>query len=148
MTSHNWTFLLVEDDELDVEAFCRAMRKHGIDAELRTARDGSEAFDALREAGSSGQRMDQIVLLDLNMPGMNGHEFLTELREDSELRKTVVFVLTSSDHCRDVRMAYERNVAGYFLKSEIDSFMVTLGHYVANVKFPCQPALVSSFRAN
>lgn len=148
MSNHKWTFLLVEDDDLDVEAFRRAMRKHGIDADLKTARDGAEALDALRESGSTGPPVNQLVLLDLNMPGMNGHEFLTELRADPELRTAVVFVLTSSDHCRDVRMAYERNIAGYFLKSEIDSFMMTLGHYVTNVKFPCQPKLVSSFRAN
>ncbi len=148
MSHHNLSFLLVEDDELDVEAFRRGLRKHKIEAHLQTARDGAEALEVLRKSTLSGEGNDPIVFLDLNMPGMNGHEFLDELRADSELRKAIVFVLTSSDHGRDIRMAYERNVAGYFLKSEIDAFLATLKQYVASVKYPQQPALAIEARTS
>jgi CheY-like chemotaxis protein len=59
------------------------------------------------------------VLLDLNMPRMNGFEFLRELRSDRELRRTVVFVLTTSDIQSDRMRAYEECIAGYIVKSRI-----------------------------
>ena len=138
MPEQPFSILLVEDDELDVEAVRRALRKHHIDAHLRLARDGAEALQALRGCTQPAET-DLLVLLDLNMPGMNGHEFLAELRADVEFRKTIVFVLTSSNHERDIRMAYEQNVAGYFLKSDIDSLMSTISHYARSVKYPPQP---------
>ena len=133
MSGQNVSFLLVEDDEIDVEVFRRAMRKQSLDANLRHAKDGGEALQMLRESHST-HCDEQLVFLDLNMPGMNGHEFLAELRADPELRNTIVFVLTSSDHDRDIRMAYERNVAGYFLKSEMESFVTTISHYVNSLR--------------
>ncbi|MEM6906212.1 MAG: response regulator, partial [Pseudomonadota bacterium] len=58
------------------------------------------------------------ILLDLNMAGMNGHEFLDEVRKDAALRRTVIFVLSSSDAPEDIAAAYNRNVAGYVLKDD------------------------------
>ena len=140
MSLQTVSFLLVEDDELDVEAFRRLIRKQRFDAHLEIATDGAEAIRALQESARSAANNQPIVCLDMNMPGMNGHEFLKELRADAELRSTIVFVLTSSDHERDIRMAYDQNVAGYFLKSEIDSFITTISHYVEAVKYPCRSA--------
>jgi DNA-binding NarL/FixJ family response regulator len=80
----------------------------------------------LRERAHQSGMNDVLVFLDLNMPGMNGHEFLAELRADAELQRTIVFVLTTSDHDRDIQRAYEQNVAGYFLKSEIDSLIAAI----------------------
>jgi hypothetical protein len=134
------SLLLVEDDDLDAEAFRRALRKLQIDVDLRLASDGAEALRVLREGVPGAAVNDYLVVLDLNMPGMNGHEFLAELRGDPELKATIVFVLTSSDHDRDIRMAYSQNVAGYFLKPQMDSLMSTMLHYVEGVKYPPQLA--------
>jgi CheY-like chemotaxis protein len=130
------SFLLVEDDDVDAEAFRRVLRKKQVDASLDLAKDGSEALQMLRERVH--RTGDLIVFLDLNMPGMNGHEFLSELRSDAELNKTIVFVLTSSDHERDIRMAYDQNVAGYFLKSDVNSLIATISHYIGGVSYPPQ----------
>lgn len=140
MTGNLVSVLLVEDDDLDVEAFRRALRRHEVDVDLVIARDGAEGLSTLRERARQASESDRIVFLDLNMPGMNGHEFLAELRADPELSKTIVFVLTSSDHDRDIRLAYEKNVAGYFLKSEMDEFIATFSRYVATVVLPPQMA--------
>lgn len=138
MSSLPKQFLLVEDDELDVEAFRRALRKTDLTADLRLARDGAEALEVLRDCASEPTGSPSLVFLDLNMPGMNGHEFLAEVRSDADLRGTIIFILTSSDHERDIRNAYERNVAGYFLKSDIDSFMSTISRYSGSVQYPPQ----------
>ncbi len=118
--------LLVEDDDLDAEACRRALRKQFVDANLHLAGDGAEALQLLRERAHQSGMNDVLVFLDLNMPGMNGHEFLAKLRADAELQRTSVFVLTTSDHDRDIQMAYGQNVAGYFLKSEIDSLIAAI----------------------
>ena len=136
MLNSSVSFLLVEDDELDVETFCRAIRKQKLEVGLRLAGDGVEALRVLRDKQHAKANSETIVVLDLNMPGMNGHEFLEELRMDEGLRGTTVFVLTSSEHERDIRAAYNRNVAGYFVKSEIGSFIETVSRYVASARFP------------
>jgi DNA-binding NarL/FixJ family response regulator len=65
-----------------------------------------------------------VILLDLNMPVMNGLEFLGELREDPALRDATVFILTTSQAESDIAEGYRRNVAGYMIKSNVgDSFM-------------------------
>lgn len=134
-------FLLVEDDEIDVELFQRSLRSHQIDTGVLIARDGEMALEILRKQIVGSGRDDMIVFLDLNMPGINGLEFLSELRSDSQLRRTIVFVLTSSDHQRDKMMAYDQNVAGYFSKSNIDSLMQMIKSYVQGVEYP--PATAS-----
>lgn len=110
--------LLVEDDSVDSEAVERSLRNQAIDSPITIARDGAEAFDHLR--GTNGKTVipkPHLVLLDLNMPGMNGLEFLRELRQDPNLRSTLTFVLTTSNDERDRVATYEQNVAGYIVKS-------------------------------
>ncbi len=130
------TFVLVEDDELDMEVFRRALKKHDIKQEMRFAKDGSEAINLLRDEFVEGARSDYIIFLDLNMTGMNGHEFLEEIRSDPDLKSAVVFVLTTSEHERDLRLAYEKNVAGYFTKANIDFLMQAIKPYVTGVAMP------------
>ena len=110
--------LLVEDDEIDAEAIIRAFRRERIANPITVVRDGIEGLAALR--GSEGHvRMPRpyLILLDLNMPRMNGIEFLHALRQDPELARSVVFVLTTSDRDEDKLAAYDRQVAGYILKT-------------------------------
>lgn len=113
-------FLLVEDDEVDVMAMQRAFRKHKLANTLLVAGDGIEALDILQGRHPSIPKPPSaIVLLDLNMPRMNGHEFLDAIRQDPTLKRLVVFVLTSSAHTGDIAQAYSNHVAGYIVK---DSF--------------------------
>jgi CheY-like chemotaxis protein len=130
--------LLVEDDEVDVMNVHRAFKKNNIANPLFVAGNGVEALEQLR----SGQipRDRRIVLLDLNMPQMNGIEFLRALRADAELNLTPVVVLTTSNDERDRIEAYNLNVAGYLLKpvtfSNFCEVMATLNKYWALVELP------------
>ena len=119
------TILLVEDDEIDAEAILRAFKKHQISNPVTIARDGIEALDYLRgEDGLSAIARPYLILLDLNMPRMNGFEFLAELRADPTIADSIVFILTTSDLHEDKLAAYEHQVAGYTVKSRLgDSFV-------------------------
>lgn len=142
------TLLLVEDDAVDAEAIQRAFRQQRIANAFVVARDGVEALAALRGDGrAGGVPRPYVVLLDLNMPRMNGVEFLEALRTDPALAASVVFVLTTSDRDEDKQAAYDRHVAGYILKSRagVDFLDVVrlLGAYWQLVEFPPTPAALS-----
>jgi len=130
--------LIVEDDEVDVMNVQRAFRKNNIANPLFVAGNGLEALELLR--GGKVPRDRRIILLDLNMPKMNGIEFLRELRADPELLPTPVIVLTTSNDERDRIEAYNLNVAGYLLKpvtfSNFCETMATLNKYWALVELP------------
>ena len=111
------TLLLVEDDAIDAEAIQRAFRQHRIANPFVVVRDGVEALAALRGESEVEVPHPYVVLLDVNMPRMNGIEFLDAIRADPALSRTIVFVLTTSDREEDKVAAYEHNVAGYILKS-------------------------------
>ncbi len=110
--------LLVEDDSVDVMNVQRAFRKNNINNPLHIARNGIEALDMLR--GTEGRDklypVPKIILLDINMPKMNGMEFLKELRNDDQLRSISVFIMTTSNDDHDKFEAYKLNVAGYIVK--------------------------------
>lgn len=110
--------LLVEDDEVDVMNVQRAFKKNNITNPLYFATNGIEALVMLRGIGNTQAfpRERRMILLDLNMPKMNGIEFLRELRADLELKSIPVIVLTTSNEDRDKVEAYNLNVAGYILK--------------------------------
>lgn len=130
--------LLVEDDEVDVLNVRRAFQKNNIANPLFVASNGLDALEQLR--GNRIPRERRIVLLDLNMPKMNGIEFLRELRQDPELKLTPVVVLTTSNDERDRIEAYNLNVAGYLLKpvtfSNFCEVMTALNKYWALVELP------------
>lgn len=128
--------LLVEDDEVDVMNVKRAFKKNKIANPLYIASNGLEALEMLRGEEGSMSVMPprrRLILLDLNMPKMNGLEFLHELRADPKLKITPVIVLTTSDEDRDRVEAYNMNVAGYILKpvtfSKFAEVMATLNKY-------------------
>src|SRR5436189_2520427 len=106
--------LLVEDDEVDVMNVRRSFDKNKITNPLYVAFNGIQALEMLRTGEVPPER--RLVLLDLNMPRMNGIEFLREMRADPHLRMTPVVVLTTSNDDRDKVEAYQLNVAGYLLK--------------------------------
>lgn len=130
--------LLVEDDEVDVMNVRRAFKKNNIANPLFLAGNGIDALEQLRNGTVPRDR--RIILLDLNMPKMNGIEFLRELRRDPELGATPVIVLTTSNDERDRIEAYNLNVAGYILKpvtfSNFCEVMAALNKYWALVELP------------
>ncbi len=136
MSDRNATVSIVEDDEVDVELVTRGLKKRSLSFNVHTTTDGARALDFIRSELADEERNRLIVLLDLNMPRMNGHEFLAELRNDPMLRKTIVFVLTTSSLEQDRSRAYEKNVAGYFGKSNIDGLLDILGTFADHVEFP------------
>ena len=113
-------FLIVDDDEVTVMSLKRAIRKLNLANDVSVARDGIEALDFLRGQGSASSALlpPYLILLDINMPRMDGHEFLAEIRGDDALKRSVVFVLTTSDTKEDIDRAYEKNVAGYVVKED------------------------------
>ena len=112
------SLLVVDDDDVAAEAVVRGLRKHGVDWPVVIAQDGRDALQVLRgELPDRRIARPYLVLLDLNMPRMNGLEFLRELRSDPALRATVVFVLTTSGSESDRKLAYQESVAGYMVKS-------------------------------
>jgi CheY-like chemotaxis protein len=130
--------LLVEDDEVDVMNVKRAFEKNHITNPLFVAGNGLEALEKLRNGEVPQDR--RIVLLDLNMPRMNGIEFLRQLRSDPALAATPVIVLTTSNNDHDKIEAYNLNVAGYLVKpvtfAEFSELMVTLNKYWTLVEMP------------
>ena len=106
--------LLVEDDEVDIMTVKRAFAKANITNPLFIAHNGLEALEILRKDDLPPKR--RLILLDVNMPKMNGIEFLRAVRQDPELAGLSVVVLTTSNEERDKVDAYKLNVAGYLLK--------------------------------
>jgi CheY-like chemotaxis protein len=138
MSSSLLNILLVEDDEVDVMTVRRAFEKGHITNPLFVASNGIEALEKLRSGDIPARR--RLVLLDLNMPRMNGIEFLRELRADPDLRATPVVVLTTSTIDQDKIDAYGLNIAGYLVKpvtfAAFCDLMITLNKYWALVELP------------
>lgn len=131
------TLFIVDDDDIDAIALERALRKLRLLNTVYRAHDGQEALDMLR---SGAVPSPFIILLDLNMPRMNGLEFLQALRVDPALTHVVVFVLTTSKSDEDLVAAYRKHVAGYVLKQHMDrDFLEVISlieHYWRLVELP------------
>jgi CheY-like chemotaxis protein len=133
--------LLVEDDPVDAENIIRIFQRYKIPNSYTHVVDGVEALYALRgERGYSQVPRPCIILLDINMPRMNGLEFLSALRRDPNLKRIVVFILTTSDRDEDVTAAYNGQIAGYLLKSKVSedfgSFLRLLNLYQTMIEIP------------
>ncbi|HEY0243178.1 MAG TPA: response regulator [Gemmatimonadaceae bacterium] len=138
MSDRMLNILLVEDDEVDVMNVRRAFERNNVSNPLYVAGNGLEALAMLRDGTVPSER--RLILLDLNMPKMNGIEFLQALRSDPELSSAPVVVLTTSNDDQDKIDAYNLNVAGYLLKpvtfSNFCERMTTLNKYWTLVEMP------------
>jgi CheY-like chemotaxis protein len=133
--------LLVEDDSIDVKAFQRAMSKLKISNPVQISRDGVEAWEYLQETVANGdEETPSLVILDINMPRMNGLELLSKIRADDNLRHLIVFMLTTSNDEKDKFEAFDMNVAGYMLKSDMGNSFIRavelIDSYWRVVEFP------------
>ena len=138
MADHLLNILLVEDDDVDVMNVRRAFQRAHVSNPLHVAGNGIEALEMLRGDEIPSER--RLVLLDLNMPRMNGIEFLRAIRADAGLRSLPVVVLTTSNDERDKVDAYNLNVAGYLLKpvtfTDFVDLMAALNKYWMLVEMP------------
>jgi CheY-like chemotaxis protein len=118
------SILLVEDDQMDVMNVQRELRKQHIDVPLTHARNGREALNMLRgENGETKIARPNVVMLDINMPRLNGLELLKILRDDPEFQDLNVFIMTTSDLDQERTNAKDLNVSGYIIKPlTFDSF--------------------------
>ena len=118
------SILLVEDDQMDVMNVQRELRKQNITVPLVHAKNGREALNLLRgENGETKIGRPSLVMLDLNMPRLNGLELLKILRNDPEFADLNVFIMTTSDLDVDRSGASDLGVSGYIIKPlTFDSF--------------------------
>ena len=139
VSKQSLNILLIEDDDVDAMTFQRHVKHSSIEADICRAVDGVEGLAMLRN-GRFPPASRTIIVLDLNMPRMNGDEFLAELRSDPALQHSIVFVLTTSDAPADLRASYKKNVAGYISKSRVgerfESFISLLDAYAKTIEFP------------
>ena len=138
MAGKTLNIVLVEDDVVDVMNVRRAFEKGKIGNPLWIAGDGVEGLALLR--GEQVPKDRRLILLDLNMPRMNGIEFLREVRADAGLKSIPVVVLTTSNDDRDKVDAFNLNVAGYLLKpvtfTNFVELMTALNRYWTLVEMP------------
>ena len=118
------SILLVEDDQMDVMNVQRELRRQNINVPLIHARNGRDALKMLRgEGGEPKIARPDVVMLDINMPRMNGLELLEALRADPEFVGLNVFIMTTSDLDSDRLKAQDLAVSGYSIKPlSFDSF--------------------------
>jgi CheY-like chemotaxis protein len=132
--------LMVEDDSLDVRDAQRTLDKMNVLYKMHVARNGEEALSYLNEGHSNpAYTRPDIVLLDLNMPKMNGSELLQAIRSNSQWKDLKVFVITTSDEKEDREKVKGLGVSGYIVKplkfnnpSSIDSFNLMID--IMNIK--------------
>ena len=109
----NKPILLVEDDKVDVMTVMRALKELRVTNPVVTQENGEDALHYLRDPE---RERPCIILLDLNMPVMNGIEFLQVAKHDDQLKRIPVVVLTTSEEQRDKVDSFNLGVAGYMLK--------------------------------
>jgi CheY-like chemotaxis protein len=129
--------LIIDDDEIDALTMTRALSKVIPANRVTVAHSGAKGLELLR---SGTVPRPYIVLVDISMPVMNGHEFVAELRKDASLRNSVVFVVTTSSAADDIQKAYNQCVTGYVVKNvdgaDFTQVVEMLQYYCRVVVFP------------
>ena len=133
--------LLIDDDDVDAKSLERAFRRAKIGNTIVRALDGIEALEMLKGInGRTKPPSPRILLVDLNMPRMNGIELVQALRNDQELHRSVVFILTTSKRDEDKMAAYDLHVAGYIAKAtaeeDIRNLVALMDSYGRIVELP------------
>jgi CheY-like chemotaxis protein len=125
-TVQPFVILLAEDEPADANLVKVAISENRILADLHIVSDGREAFEFLHRLGArfADAPRPNLILLDLNMPRMDGREFLAAIKQDPDLRSIPVVVLTTSDVERDIVASYNLGAAGYVTKPvDINQFI-------------------------
>lgn len=111
LTLKKLTILLIEDDEIERMKFKRVCEKNDFCHTVMEASNGEVALNIL-----NGDRLPDLILLDLNMPKMDGIEFLRKLKDTPELKFIPIIVLSTSNNYNDVKQCYEIGASGYMIK--------------------------------
>jgi CheY-like chemotaxis protein len=123
--------LLVEDDDGDAKALARAFKKARIANNIVRALDGVDALEILNGVnGKVPPPSPCILLVDLNMPRMDGIELIRTLRSEEQWKRSVIFVLTTSKRDEDKQAAYDLNVAGYISKAAVAEDFLSLISFI------------------
>lgn len=110
-------FLIVEDDDDHAELVRLSMQISGGNSHLDRVSDGAEAISYLKQYGShQDKQLPDVILLDLNMPKVNGHQVIEAIKDDDKLKVIPVVVLTTSNAEQDRIRAYESRANGYVVK--------------------------------
>jgi len=113
-----FTILLVEDDPADQKLIKASLKNQKIANDLRITSSGEEALDFLYRRGDYANETacPELILLDLNMPGMGGKEFLRRVKDDEKLKQLPVVILTTSESEKDILDSYKLQASGYVNK--------------------------------
>ena len=121
--------LLVEDSPEDREATIRALKKAGLANPIQCCIDGDDALDYLFQRGkyTDAAPRPNLILLDLNLPGTDGREVLTEVKKSEQLRNIPVIILTTSTAARDIEGCYQMGANSYVKKPvDLEGFMLSI----------------------
>lgn len=147
MSQAAFPILLVEDEPADAHLVRVAFQEAGVNIALHHVLDGVEALEFLnRQPPHEEAPRPCLILLDLNMPRMDGRSFLKTIKADESLRPIPVVVLTTSNAESDMLACYDKSAAGYVVKPlDVDEFLKTIrdiGHYwLSIVSRPVSPEL-------
>jgi CheY-like chemotaxis protein len=133
--------MLVDDNEADIELTKSTLEESKVRMDIMTASDGQHALDQLEAALSRGEQLPDLILLDLNMPRLDGRGFLSKMRQREELKAIPVVVLTSSDAEQDIVKSYKLGANCYVNKpvglDEFQKIVRTVEHFwLTIVKLP------------
>lgn len=132
--------LVVEDDDIDAQFIQRTLKSYSGPLEVVRQTNGAEAIAYLDSIEPPKKTQPMLVLLDLNMPVMNGFEFLEKIREDKRHKNLIIFVLSTSNYWEDKARSYEHNIAGYLQKRNLNQnkecLKNMLSFYFNCVEFP------------
>ena len=125
--------MLVDDDEIDREYVHRLFEKHNLINHLRFAKDGYEAYSRLKGLNDfEKEQIPDLILLDINMPRMNGLEFLEAMRKESEFSNVKVVMLSTSDRHEDKIKSIEYGIEKYVVKpikyEDLEPVLKTIGY--------------------
>ena len=143
--SERTVLLMADDDPADCLLTEKALRKADITCPLYVVHDGAELMDYLKQRGNytdpAAAPRPSLILLDLNMPKVNGTEFLAQLREEPELNSIPVVILTTSNDERDIAASYALGANAYMVKPSAFDDMVSVAevvkaHWLETVRLP------------
>lgn len=135
--------LMVEDSDEDFVAIERALKKTGIDLQIKRVVNASQALDFLNSGAlpptesyiksvALDSSLPSLILLDLNLPGMDGRELLIEIKRDDRLKPIPVVILTTSNNPRDILHCYRHGANSYQIKSVgFDKFAASIQNMVS-----------------